>query len=249
MGKLEGKIAVVTGGNSGIGLATAEAFVVEGAHVFVTGRRQAELDAAVAHIGSNATAVQGDVSKPEDLDRLYRQVKHEKGKIDVLFANAGIGNRARLGEITDKHIDDLLSINIKGVIFTVQKALPLLVPGASVILNASIVASKGFAEWSVYSATKAAVRSFARTWSADLKGRDIRVNAVSPGVIDTPVYRLVGLDETQLAGFFAQTANTAPIGRNGAPSDVAKVVAFLASDDSRFITGSEIFVDGGIAQI
>ena len=193
--------------------------------------------------------MQGDVSKPEDLDRLYSQVKHEKGKIDVLFANAGIGNRARLGEITDKHIDDLLSINIKGVIFTVQKALPLLAPGASVILNASIVASKGFAEWSVYSATKAAVRSFARTWSADLKGRDIRVNAVSPGVIDTPGYRLVGLDETQLAGFFAKTASTAPIGRNGVPSDVAKVVSFLASDDSRFITGSEIFVDGGIAQI
>jgi NAD(P)-dependent dehydrogenase (short-subunit alcohol dehydrogenase family) len=249
MGKLEGKIAVVTGGNSGIGLATAEALVVEGAHVFVTGRRQAELDAAVAHIGSNVTAVQGDVSKPEELDRLYSQVKHEKGKIDVLFANAGIGNRARLGEITDKHIDDLLSINIKGVILTVQKALPLLVPGASVILNASIVASKGFAEWSVYSATKAAVRSFARTWSADLKGKDIRVNAVSPGVIDTPGYRLAGLDETQLAGFFAKTASTAPIGRNGVPSDVAKVVSFLACDDSRFITGSEIFVDGGIAQI
>jgi NAD(P)-dependent dehydrogenase (short-subunit alcohol dehydrogenase family) len=189
------------------------------------------------------------VSKPEDLDRLFSQVKHEKGKIDVLFANAGIGDRARLGEITDKHIDDLLSINIKGVILTVQKALPLLAPGASVILNASIVASKGFAEWSVYSATKAAVRSFARTWSADLKGRDIRINAVSPGVIDTPGYRLVGLDETQLAGFFAQAASTAPIGRNGTPSDVAKVVSFLASDDSRFITGSEIFVDGGIAQI
>jgi NAD(P)-dependent dehydrogenase (short-subunit alcohol dehydrogenase family) len=249
MGKLEGKIAVVTGGNSGIGLATAEAFVVEGAHVFVTGRRQAELDAAVAHIGNNVTPVQGDVSKPEDLDRLYSQVKHEKGKIDVLFANAGIGDTARLGEITDKHIDDLLSINIKGVIFTVQKALPLLAPGASVILNASIVASKGFAEWSIYSATKAAVRSFARTWSADLKGRDIRINAVSPGVIDTPGYRLIGLDETQLAGFFAQTSNIAPIGRNGAPSDVAKVVSFLASDDSRFMTGSEIFVDGGIAQI
>ena len=249
MGKLEGKTAVVTGGNSGIGLASAEAFVAEGAYVFVTGRRQAELDAAVAHIGSNVTAVQGDVSKPGDLDRLYSRVKREKGKIDVLFANAGIGGRARLGEITDKHIDDLLSINIKGVILTVQKALPLLTPGASVILNASIVASKGFAEWSVYSATKAAVRSFARTWSADLKGRDIRVNAVSPGVIDTPGYRLIGLDETQLAGWFAQAANTAPLGRNGVPSDVAKVVGFLASDDSRFITGSEIFVDGGIAQI
>jgi NAD(P)-dependent dehydrogenase (short-subunit alcohol dehydrogenase family) len=249
MGKLEGKIAVITGGNSGIGLATAEALVVEGAYVFVTGRRQAELDAAVAHICSNVTAVQGDVSKPEDLDRLYSQVKREKGKIDVLFANAGIGPRARLGEITDKHIEDLLSINIKGVIHTVQKALPLLAPGASVILNASIVASRGFAEWSVYSATKAAVRSFARTWSADLKGRGIRINAISPGVIDTPGYRLVGLDETQLAGFFAQTSNIAPIGRNGVPSDVAKVVSFLASDDSGFITGSEIFVDGGIAQI
>jgi NAD(P)-dependent dehydrogenase (short-subunit alcohol dehydrogenase family) len=249
MGKLEGKIAVVTGGNSGIGLAAAEALVVEGAHVFVTGRRQAELDAAIAYIGSNVTAVQGDVSKSEDLDRLYSQVKHEKGRIDILFANAGIGGRARLGEITDKHIDDLLSINIKGVILTVQKALPLLARGASIILNASIAATKGFAEWSVYSATKAAVRSFARTWSADLKGRDIRINAISPGVIDTPAYRLIGLDETQLAGWFAEAANTAPLGRNGVPADVAKVVSFLASDDSRFIAGSEIFVDGGIAQI
>ena len=249
MRKLEGKIAVVTGGNSGIGLAAAEALVVEGAHVFVTGRRLAELDAAVAYIGSNVTAVQGDVSKPEDLDRLYSQVKHEKEKIDVLFANAGIGGRARLGEITDKHVENPLSINIKGVILTVQKALKLLAPGAFVILNASIVVSKGFAEWSVYSAMKAAVRSFARTWSADLKGREVRINAVSPGVIDTPGYRLIGLDETQLAGWFAQAANTAPIGRNGVPADVAKVVTFLASDDSRFITGSEIFVDGGIAQI
>ena len=249
MGKLEGKIAVVTGGNSGIGLAAAEALVVEGAHVFVTGRRQAELDAAIAYIGSNVTAVQGDVSKSEDLDRLYSQVKHEKGRIDILFANAGIGGRARLGEITDKHIDDLLSINIKGVILTVQKALPLLARGASMILNASIAATKGFAEWSVYSATKAAVRSFARTWSADLKGRDIRINAISPGVINTPAYRLIGLDETQLAGWFAEAANTTPLGRNGVPADVAKVVSFLASDDSRFIAGSEIFVDGGIAQI
>jgi NAD(P)-dependent dehydrogenase (short-subunit alcohol dehydrogenase family) len=157
--------------------------------------------------------------------------------------------RQGLGEITDKHIDDLLSINVKGVILTVQKALPPLAPGASVILNASIVASKGFAEWSDHSATKAAVRSFARTWSADLKGRDIRINAVSPGVIDAPGYRLVGLDETRLASLFAQTASIAPIGRNGVPSDVAKVVSFLACDDSGFITGSEIFVDGEIAQI
>src|ERR1700736_3830890 len=247
MGKLEGKTAVVPGGSSGIGRATAEAFVVEGAHVFVTGRRQAELNAAAAHIGNNVTPVQGDVSKPGDLDRLYSQVKHEKGKIDVLFANAGIGDTARLGELTDKHIDDLLSINIKGVILTVQKALPLLAPGASVILNASIAATKGFAEWSVYSATKAAVRSFARTWSADLKGRDIRINAVSPGVIDAPgLTGVIGPDETQLAAYFAQTANIAPIGRNGVPSDVAKVVSFLACDDSRFMTGSEIFVDGGL---
>jgi NAD(P)-dependent dehydrogenase (short-subunit alcohol dehydrogenase family) len=180
MGKLQAKVAVVTGGNSGIGLAAAEALVIEGAYVFITGRRQAELDAAAACIGANVTPVQGDVSKPEDLDRLYSLVKREKGKIDVLFANAGIGGRARLGEICDQHIDDLLSINIKGVIHTVQKALSLLAPGASVILNASIVASKGYAEWSVYSATKAAVRSFARTWSADLKGGDIRVNASVP---------------------------------------------------------------------
>ncbi len=249
MGKLDGKIALVTGGSAGIGLAAAAALMNDGAHVFITGRRLPELDAAVATLGANLTAVRGDVSNADDLDRLYNQISSERGRIDILFANAGIGGRARLGQISDKHIDDLLAINVKGVILTVQKALPLLTRGSSVILNASIVASKGFAEWSVYSATKAAVRSFARTWSADLKGQDIRVNAISPGVIDTPGYRLIGLDEAQLGTFFADAAATAPIGRNGVPADVAKVVVFLASDDSRFITGSEIFVDGGIAQI
>lgn len=249
MGKLDGKIAVITGGTSGIGLATAQAFVAEGAYVFVTGRRQAELDAAVALIGKNVTGVQGDVSKAIDLERLYATIGREKGKLDIVFANAGIAGLAPLGELSDEHIDSLLAINIKGVILTVQMALPLLASGSSIILNASIVASKGFANWSVYSATKAAVRSFARTWSADLKGRNIRVNAVSPGVIVTPGYDTLGLPDDVREGFLAHTASTAPLSRNGVAEDVAKVVTFMASDDSGFITGSEIFVDGGIAQI
>src|SRR3984893_2174924 len=244
MGKLEGKIALVTGGNSGIGLATAKQFVNEGAYVFITGRREPELAAAAREIGRNVSGVKGDVANLGDLDRLFAQIKREKGRLDIVFANAGFANVAALGKITEYHYDSLFNTNVKGLLFTVQKALPLLPDGASIILNASIVASKGFAEWSVYSATKAAVRSFARTWTSDLKHRRIRVNVVSPGYTDTPGYRLVGLDETQLAGFFAQTASTAPIGRNGVPSDVAKVVSFLASDDSRFITGSEILVDG-----
>src|SRR5258705_2893097 len=215
MGKLEGKIALVTGGNSGIGLATAKQFVNEGAFVFITGRREPELAAAASEIGRNVSGVQGDVANLGDLDRLFAQIKREKGRLDIVFANAGFANVAPLGKITEDHYASRFNTNVKGLLFTVQKALPLLPDGASIILNASIVASKGFAEWSVYSATRAAVRSFARTWSADLKGRDIRINAVSPGVIDTPGYRLVGLDETQLAGYFARTADTAPIGRNG----------------------------------
>src|SRR5262244_2046003 len=186
MGKLEGKIAVVTGGSSGIGLATAKQFVNEGAYVFITGRRHPELAAAVKEIGRNVTGVQGDVSNLGDLDRLFAQIKREKGKLDIVFANAGFARYVPLGSITEELYDSTFDINVKGVVFTVQKALPLLPDGASIILNASIVASRGFASNSVYSATKAAVRSFARTWTTDLKGRRIRMNAISPGSIDTP---------------------------------------------------------------
>jgi NAD(P)-dependent dehydrogenase (short-subunit alcohol dehydrogenase family) len=248
MGKLEGKIALVTGGNSGIGLATAKAFVGEGAYVFITGRREPELAAAVKQIGRNVTAVRGDASKLGDLDRLLAQVKREKGRLDVVFANAGTAETAPLGKITEEHFDALFAVNVKGVVFTVQKALPLLVDGASVILNASIVTAKGWPQWSVYSATKAALRSFARTWAADLKDRGIRVNAVSPGITVTP-----GLKQlTAAAGAgeaLTQLAAAAPLGRPGTPDEVARAVVFLASDDSSYITGTELFVDGGIAQV
>ena len=249
MGKLEGKVALVTGGNSGIGLATAKRFVHEGAYVFITGRRQAELAAALKEIGRNVTGVQGDVASLGDLDRLFAQIKREKGKLDIVFANAGTGQRAPLGKITEEHYDSIFGINVKGLLFTVQKALPLLPDGASIILNASIVASKGWAEWSVYSATKAAVRSFARTWASDLKGRRIRVNAVSPGVIDTP-----GLNDLLASAGAGEEglnmlSSSAPLVRPGTPDEVARAVVFLASDDSSYITGTELFVDGGFAQV
>ena len=249
MPRLEGKIAIVTGANSGIGLATARTLLAEGAaRVYVTGRRKAELDKAIAALGARAVAVQGDVTKPADLDRLYDLVKTEVGRIDVVFANAGYAAPAPLGNLTDEHIDGLLNTNVKGVIWTVQKALPLMGAGGSIILNASIVASKGFAGLSLYSASKAAVRSFARTWSSDLKGRNIRVNAVSPGVIETPGWTESGLKE-QASGFFDFAASITPLARIGREDEVAKVVAFLASDESSFMNGSEVFVDGGIAQI
>jgi NAD(P)-dependent dehydrogenase (short-subunit alcohol dehydrogenase family) len=250
MGKLEGKIALISGGNSGIGLATAKQFVNEGAYVFITGRRDAELTAAVAEIGSNVTGVQGDVSNLGDLDRLFAQIKREKGKLDIVFANAGAAQLAPLGKITEEHYDALFDSNVKGLLFTVQKALPLLPDGASIILNASIVASKAIApEWSVYSATKAAVRSFARTWTTDLKDRRIRVNAVSPGSIDTP-----GLSDLLASSEVGEQrskmiSNSVPLGRFGTPDEIAKAVVFLASDDSSYITGTELFVDGGIAQV
>jgi NAD(P)-dependent dehydrogenase (short-subunit alcohol dehydrogenase family) len=249
LGKLEGKVALITGGNSGIGLATAKRFVNEGAYVFVTGRRRSELDAAVKEIGKNVAAVQGDVANLDDLDRLFAQIKKEKGKIDVLFANAGIAKYAPLGAISEELYDSIFDINIKGVLFTVQKALPLLPDGASVILNASIVASKGFSSNSVYSASKAAVRSFARTWTTDLKDRRIRVNAVSPGSTDTP-----GLNELLASSETGKErrkmiSNTVPLGRLGTADEIAKAVVFLASDDSSYITGTELFVDGGFAQV
>jgi NAD(P)-dependent dehydrogenase (short-subunit alcohol dehydrogenase family) len=249
MGKLEGKIALVTGGNSGIGLATAKRFVVEGAYVIITGRREAELARAVREIGNNVTAVQGDVSNLGDLDRLFAQIKREKERLDIVFANAGFARYAALGSITEELYDSTFDINVKGVLFTVQKALPLMPDGASIILNASIVASKGFASNSVYSATKAAVRSFARTWTTDLKDRCIRVNAISPGSIETP-----GLSDLLASSEVGEQrkkvlSNTVPLGRFGTPDEIAKAVVFLASDDASYITGIELFVDGGIAQV
>ncbi|HLQ00980.1 MAG TPA: glucose 1-dehydrogenase [Burkholderiales bacterium] len=249
MGKLEGKIALVTGGTSGIGLATAKQFVNEGAHVFITGRRDPELAAAVKEIGRNVTGVRGDVSNLGDLDRLFAQIKREKGKLDIVFANAGIAKYAPFGKITEEDYDSIFDINVKGLLFTVQKALPLVPDGASIILNASVVASKGLPANSVYSATKAAVRSFARTWTTDLKDRRIRVNAVSPGATETPglneLVASTGAGEQRLK----MISSSVPLGRLGTPDDIAKAVVFLASDDSSYITGTELFVDGGFAQV
>jgi NAD(P)-dependent dehydrogenase (short-subunit alcohol dehydrogenase family) len=249
MGKLERKIALITGGNSGIGLATAKEFVNEGAHVFITGRRDAELAAAVKEIGRNVTGVQGDVSNVGDLDRLFAQIKREKSKLDIVFANAGVAKYAPFGQITEEHYDSIFNINVKGLLFTVQKALPLMPDGASIILNASIVGSKGLPMNSVYSATKAAVRSFARTWTTDLRNRHIRVNAVSPGATDTPgLNDLVGSSDAGQQRL-KMVSNTVPLGRLGRPDEIAKAVVFLASDDSSYITGTELFVDGGFAQV
>ena len=249
MGRLEGKITLITGGNSGIGLATAKQFVNEGAYVFITGRRDAELAAAVKEIGRNVTGVQGDVSNLGDLDRLFAQIKREKGKLDIVFANAGVAKFAPFGTITEEFYDSIFDINVKGLLFTVQKALPLLPDGASIILNASVVGSKGLPTNSVYSATKAAVRSFARTWTTDLKDRRIRVNAVSPGPIETP--GLSGLLASSEAGEqrLKMISNNVPLGRLGTPDEIAKAVVFLASDDSSYVTGAELFVDGGFAQV
>ncbi len=249
MGKLEGKVAIVTGGSTGIGLATAQEFASEGAHVFITGRRQNELDAAVKQIGKNATAIQSDVSNLDDLDRLFATVKKQEGRIDVLFANAGVAEFVPLGSITEEHFDKTFSINVKGVLFTVQKALPLFADGGSIILNASVAGSKGFEAFSVYSATKAAVRSFARTWTADLKPRKIRVNTVSPGPIETPILNNAVSTKEELIQLKASLASGVPLGRMGLPEEVAKAALFLASDDSSFVTGIELFVDGGMGQL
>ncbi|BCM89696.1 glucose 1-dehydrogenase [Abditibacteriota bacterium] len=249
MKKLEGKVAVVTGGNSGIGLATAQRFVAEGAYVFITGRRQKELDAAVELIGENVTGVQGDVSNLADLDRLIETVREQKGRIDILFANAGGGEFVPLGEITEEHFDKTFNTNVKGVVFTVQKALPLIQEGGSIILNASIVSIKASPAFSVYSATKAAVRAFARNWTLDLKGRGIRVNVVSPGPIETPALNGLGKNQEETNQFKAGMAAGVPLGRLGQPEEIAGAVVFLASDDASYINGIELFVDGGMAQI
>jgi NAD(P)-dependent dehydrogenase (short-subunit alcohol dehydrogenase family) len=247
--KLEGKVAVITGGNSGMGLATAQRFAAEGAKVVITGRRQKELDAAVKLIGPNATGVQGDVSNLADLDRLYEVVKQKYGHIDIVFANAGVGEFAPMGHITEAHFNKIFDINVKGVLFTVQKALPLLRDGGSIILNASIVSIKGIEAFGVYSASKAAVRSFARTWTNDLKARKIRVNAISPGPIDTPIFDTVANTREEVDQVKAGFASQIPLGRMGHSDEIAKAAVFLASDDSSFVTGIELFVDGGMAQV
>jgi NAD(P)-dependent dehydrogenase (short-subunit alcohol dehydrogenase family) len=251
MKRLEGKVAVITGGSSGIGLATAQRFVDEGAYVFITGRRQSELDVAVNQIGKNVTGVQGDVSNLADLDRLYAKVKEQKGRIDILFANAGIVEFAPLGEISEAHFDKIFSVNVKGLLFTVQKALPLFQDGGggSIILTASVGGSKGNPASSVYGASKAAVRSFARTWTVDLKQRKIRVNAISPGPIDTTIFSTAVQTEEESKQVKASLVASVPMGRMGSPDEIAKAATFLASDDSSFITGIELFVDGGRAQI
>ncbi len=252
MKRLEGKVAVITGGSSGMGLATAQRFVDEGAYVFINGCRQNEVDSAVKQIcknNNNVTGVQGDVSNLADLDRLYDTVKQQKGRIDVLFANAGIIELAPLGSITESHFDKIFNINVKGLLFTVQKALPLFQDGGSIILTASINSSKGFETSTVYSATKAAIRSFARTWTVDLKHRKIRVNAISPGPIDTPIFNSAVQTEEEIEQIKASLVAIIPMGRMGSPDEVAKAVSFLASDDSSYVTGIELFVDGGMAQI
>jgi NAD(P)-dependent dehydrogenase (short-subunit alcohol dehydrogenase family) len=247
--KLEGKVALITGGSSGIGLATAERFVGEGAHVYITGRHREQLDEAVNKIGRNVTAVQADVSVPGDLDRLYAQIKLEKGKLDTVFANAGGGTLLPLGAISEKQYHDTFDTNVKGVVFTVQKALPLLQAGATIVLNSSTNASKGMAASSIYGASKAAVRNLARGWTTDLKDRKIRVNVVSPGVVVTLGYKKAGLTEEQIKGFAAQMVTMIPLGRTAEADEIAKAVMFLASDDSSFVNGAELVVDGGMTQV
>jgi NAD(P)-dependent dehydrogenase (short-subunit alcohol dehydrogenase family) len=248
--RLEGKIALVTGGTSGLGFATAKRFVEEGAYVFITGRKQAQLDAAVQRIGSNVVGVQGDMSNLTDLDRLFQAIKTQKDRLDVLFVNAGGGSFAALGSVTEEHFDKTFNLNVKGVLFTVQKALPLLTNGGSIILNASSAASQGMPAFGVYAASKASVRSFARTWSNDLKDRRIRVNAISPGVIPTEGYTTeLGMTAEQIEQFGNQMATQIPLGRVGTPEEIAKSVVFLASDDSSYITGIELLVDGGMTQV
>ena len=243
MGKLEGKVAVITGGSTGIGLAAARLFVEEGANVFITGRRQKELDDAVKAIGRNVTGVRGDVAKLIDLDRLYKIVGNLKGSIDILFANAGFAEFASLEKVTEAHFDKLFEINVKGTLFTVQKALPLLNDGGSIVLTGSIAGIKGTPAFGVYGATKAAIRCFVRAWTVELKDRHIRSNVLSPGPTDTPILA------EQPADAIARIVSTVPMGRMGQPDEIAKAALFLASDDSSFVTGTELFVDGGRAQI
>jgi NAD(P)-dependent dehydrogenase (short-subunit alcohol dehydrogenase family) len=249
MGKLKGKVAVITGGNSGIGLATAKRFVEEGAHVVITGRREKELKEAAAIIGKNVTTVTGDITRLEDLDRLYAVVKEKHGHIDVLFANAGWGELAPLESATEAHFDKTFDLNAKGTFFTVQKSLPLFKDGGSIILNSSVANVRGDAAFTAYAASKAAVRSFVRGWTMELKDRKIRVNSMSPGPIETPALEKVGLPPEQVEQAIAHFASQVPLGRRGKPEEIAAAVVFLASDESSYITGVDLAVDGGMAQV
>jgi NAD(P)-dependent dehydrogenase (short-subunit alcohol dehydrogenase family) len=249
MGKLKGKIAVITGGSSGIGLAAATRFAEEGATVYITGRRQAELDAAVAQIGHGAVAIQTDISRLEDLDRLFETVKGQAGRIDVLFANAGGGEFAPLGQITEAHFDMIFDTNVKGTVFTVQKALPLMDEGGSIILTGSTTSIQGTPAFSVYSATKAAIRNFARSWTVDLKGRGIRVNVLAPGATATPGLKGLAPTPEDYKAFTDFMIGQIPLGRMARPEEIAGAALFLASDDSSYVNGAELFVDGGFAQV
>ena len=248
--RLQGKTALITGGTSGLGLATAKRFIEEGARVFITGRRKDALDAAVTEIGGDVTGIQGDVAKLADLDRLYDEINTKAGRLDILFANAGGGAFVPLAQVTEEHFDKYFGINVKGTLFTIQKALPLMTNGGSIVVNGSMVSIKGIPAFGVYAATKAALRSFVRTWTMDLKGTNIRVNIVSPGTVVTPGYKSeLGMTDEQIEAFTAQASETTPLGRAGTPDEIAKVVVFLASDDSSYVNGVELFVDGGAAQI
>jgi NAD(P)-dependent dehydrogenase (short-subunit alcohol dehydrogenase family) len=247
MSKLAGKIALVTGGNGGLGLAAAKRFVAEGATVYITGRRQKELDSAVREIGAGVVGIQGDIANLADLDRMLATIRERSGRLDILFANAGIGEFVPLGQITEEHFDRIFGVNVRGTVFTVQKALPLMRDGGAIVINGSMVSVKGMAAFSVYAATKAALRSFARTWSVDLKGSGIRINVVSPGTVITPGYSALG--DAQIDQIKKGVAATTPLGRVGTPDEIASAVVFLTSDESSYMTGADLFVDGGAAQV
>lgn len=245
-----GKVVLVTGGSSGIGLAAATRFAQEGAIVYITGRRQAELDAAVESIGHGAKAIRADIASSDDLQHMFQVLSEDHGRLDILFANAGGGEFSPLGQITEAQFDKYFDINVKGTLFTVQGALPLMPRGSAIVITGSITSIQGVPAFGVYAATKAALRSFARTWSNDLKGRDIRVNVVSPGVVVTPAYKSeLKLTDEQIDAYRQQVSETTPLGRVGEADEIAKAVSFLASDDASYITGIEMFVDGGRAQV